>query len=211
MERLRTLLLARSHVVVLDPDLVAGAATRPLRDRDAERLEDELAQLGFVMSLDLAMAVRRLPREALVETSAWLRDTLGSAPSQAGGYLQRILPWLGTRADQPCPWCGRITLVGALDPCGHLVCRECWSSGSFAGCPICHRRVTPGEPFVEPPEASVRVQLHAGRLVLLQLGVDLAGGARARLERLLARGTGLSPAERAEVETIVDAIGPRVV
>ncbi len=211
MERLRTLLLARSHVVVLDPDKVASATTRPVRDRDVDRLEDELAQLGFVMSLDLAMAMRRLPGQALDETRTWIRDTLGTAPLQAGGYLQRILPWLATRADQPCPWCGRIALVGALDPCGHLVCRECWSSGSFVGCPICHRRVAPGEPFVEPPEAGERVQHHGGRLVLLQLGVDLAGGARARLERLLARGTPLSPAERADVETIVDAVGPRVV
>jgi hypothetical protein len=207
MERLRTLLLARSHVVVLDPDLVASAATRPVRDRDVDRLEGELAQLGFVMSLDLAMAMRRLPGQALDETRTWLRDTLGSAPPQAGSYLQRILPWLATRADQPCPWCARITLVGALDPCGHLVCRECWSGGSFAGCPICHRRVSPGEPFVEPPESGAG----GGRLVLLQLGIDVAAGARARLERLLARGTTLSASERADVETIVDAIGPRVV
>ncbi|MGE5182524.1 MAG: hypothetical protein ACM31C_10700, partial [Acidobacteriota bacterium] len=76
MERLRTLLLARSHVVVLDPDLVASAATRPLSDRDLEKLEDELAQLGYVMSLDLAMAMRRLPRQALHETHSWLVDTL---------------------------------------------------------------------------------------------------------------------------------------
>jgi hypothetical protein len=207
MERLRTLLLARSHVVVLDPDRVASAATRPLRDSDVDRLEGELAQLGFVMSLDLAMALRRLPGQALEETRAWLRDSLGSAPPQAGSYLQRILPWLAARADQPCPWCARITLVGALDPCGHLVCRECWSGGSFAGCPICHRRVAPGEPFVEPPESGG----HGGRLVLLHLGIDLAAGARARLERLLARGTALAASERDDVETIVDTIGPRVV
>ncbi len=48
MDRIRTLLLARTHVVVMDPDLVASASTRPSREADAEALEDDLAQLGPV-------------------------------------------------------------------------------------------------------------------------------------------------------------------
>ena len=61
MDPIRTLLLARTHTVILDPDRVASAATRPSRDGDVDQFEDELAQLGFVMSLDLAMTIRRLP------------------------------------------------------------------------------------------------------------------------------------------------------
>jgi hypothetical protein len=61
MDSIRTLLLARTHTVVLDPDRVASAVTRPTRDIDVEKFEDELAQLGYVMSLDLAMTMRRLP------------------------------------------------------------------------------------------------------------------------------------------------------
>jgi hypothetical protein len=49
MDRIRTLLLARTNVVVMDPDLVASASTRPSRDADVEKFEDELAQLGYVM------------------------------------------------------------------------------------------------------------------------------------------------------------------
>jgi len=76
MDSIRTLLLARTHTVVLDPDRVASAATRPTRDVDLEKFEDELAQLGYVMSLDLAMTVRRLPHQALAELRAWIVSTL---------------------------------------------------------------------------------------------------------------------------------------
>src|SRR5438552_1964116 len=145
MESIRTLLLARTHTVVLDPDQVASAATRPTRDVDLAKFEDELAQLGFVMSLDLAITIRRLPFAAIQELRGWITRTLvtqvgalrprvplfrelpAGTPSDPGTlYLRRILTWLATVAKQPCPWCGQIKTVGALDPCGHLVCRDCW-------------------------------------------------------------------------------------
>src|SRR5262249_6902934 len=157
MDRLRTLLLARTHTVVMDPERVADAATRPMRDADADRLEDELVQLGYVMSLDLAITFRRLPREASQQLRTWLIDTLSRARphvrlARAGdggvSYLRRILPWLGSSPAQPCPWCGELKPVGALDPCGHLVCRTCWDGGAYSGCPICHRRIAIPEPFV---------------------------------------------------------------
>ncbi|HEY5928293.1 MAG TPA: RING finger family 4 domain-containing protein, partial [Kofleriaceae bacterium] len=154
MDRIRTLLLARTHVVVMDPDLVASAATRPTRDRDVEKFEDDLAQLGYVMSLDLATMVRRLPHQTMQEMRGWIYDTLAQqlgahrphvplfrafpdgvlADSQAQ-YGKRMLSWLLTKPEQPCPWCSQVKPVGALDPCGHLVCRECWAGASFAGCP----------------------------------------------------------------------------
>src|SRR5262249_37435787 len=151
MDSIRTLLLARTHTVVLDPDRVASAATRPTRDVDLDKFEDELAQLGYVMSLDLAMTIRRLPYQALVELRACMSATvakyLGSprssvplfrglpaTPDPGSVYLRRMLTWLATRPAQPCPWCGQTKPVGALDPCGHLVCRSCWDGGTFAGC-----------------------------------------------------------------------------
>src|SRR5687767_4188322 len=109
MDRIRTLLLARTHVVVMDADVVAGAATRPSRDDDVERFEDELAQLGFVMSLDLAITIRRLPHQAIQELRAWITSTLGARRPQvplvrafasatpdntASKYARRILSWL---------------------------------------------------------------------------------------------------------------------
>ena len=83
MHRVRTLLLARTHVVVMDPDLVAAASTRPSRDQDVEKLEDDLAQLGYVMSLDLAMTVRRLPFQAIQELQAWILATLATTARRA--------------------------------------------------------------------------------------------------------------------------------
>ena len=230
MDRLRTLLLARTHTVVMDPEVVADAATRPNRDSDIEKFEDELAQLGFVMSLDLAMTLRRLPFHASQETRGWIFDTLakqlgahrphvplfrafpeGVPADTRALYLRRMLTWLCSASGQPCPWCGEVKTVGALDPCGHLVCRSCWDGGNYAGCPICHRRVALGDPFVRPTKGE-RVTRHAsGSLTLLHLGFDLIGSARARYERLLARTTPLSMEDRGELTAVIDSIGPRAV
>lgn len=227
MDRIRTLLLARAHVVVMDPDLVAQASTAPVRVADVENLEDELAQLGFVLSIDLATTLRRLPYQAMQEMRNWIYATLAKTigahrphvplfrkhtPGDTETlYRKRMLSWLLTRADQPCPWCGQVKTVGALDPCGHLVCRACWDGANFAGCPICHRRVSLAESFVKPAEPAPRVTGHSGQLTLIHLGLDAAGMAKQRFERLLARQTPLSPDDRDELEAVLDTIGPRVV
>jgi hypothetical protein len=227
MDRIRTLLLARAHVVVMDPDLVAQASTAPVRVADVENLEDELAQLGFVLSIDLATTLRRLPYQAMQEMRSWIQATLAKTvgahrphvplfrkhtPGDTETlYRKRMLSWLLTRADQPCPWCGQVKTVGALDPCGHLVCRACWDGANFAGCPICHRRVSLAESFVKPAETGERITHHSGQLTLVHLGLDATGMAKQRFERLLARQTPLSPDDRDELEAVLDTIGPRVV
>jgi hypothetical protein len=122
-----------------------------------------------------------------------------------------MLTWLRTQPEQPCPWCSEIKSVGALDPCGHLVCRSCWDGASFAGCPICHRRIAIGDPFVKPAEGGERVTKHSGSLTLLDLGFDLQGIARQRFARLLGRATPLSPDDREEVEIVIDSIGPKAI
>jgi hypothetical protein len=221
MDRIRTLLLARTHVVVMDPDLVAQASTRPVRDVDVEKLEDDLAQLGFVLSLDLANTLRRLPYQALLEMRGWIHDTLVNSlrarrpqvPLVAQRdtdtrYRKRMLAWLATRAEQPCPWCGDTKLVGALDPCGHLVCKTCWDSASYTGCPICHRRVAFDE---TAPKDPAKVTGHAGQLTLVHLGLDPIGMAKQRFQRLLVRPTPLMPDDRDEIEAVIDEIGPKAV
>src|SRR5204862_56568 len=124
MDPIATFFLARTHTVVLDADRVASAATRPSRDADVDKFEDELLQLGFVMSLDLAMTIRRLPYQTFAELRTWIIDTLAKSlgahrphvplfrgfpqttPDDTYGlYLLRVLTWLRTRPDQPCPWC----------------------------------------------------------------------------------------------------------
>lgn len=197
MDPIATLILARTNTVVLDVDWIANAATRPARDGEIERFEATLVGLGFVLSLDLAMALRRLPHEALAALQRWMFETLstGERPRPASA-----LPLL--HAPQPCPWCGHTKAVSALDPCGHLVCAECWRGGSFAGCPICHRRAVPME---VPAELARR----DGTLRLLHLAVDAEAVARARFERLLACEATLTPEERTELELVIDTIGPK--
>ena len=230
MDSIRTLLLARTHTVVLDPDRVASAATRPTRDSDVDKFEDELAQLGYVMSLDLAMTIRRLPYQAILELRTWIATTLANVvgtrrphvplyrglpattPGDASSlYLRRMLTWLASRPAQPCPWCGQVKPVGALDPCGHLVCRTCWEGGTFAGCPICHRRIAIVDPFVRPEPAAELVTHHDGQLRLLHLGFDLVGAARIRFEGLIGGAVPLSADDRAEIEVVIDAMGPKTV
>ncbi|MEO8700389.1 MAG: RING finger family 4 domain-containing protein [Kofleriaceae bacterium] len=215
MDRIRTLLLARTSTVVLDPDRVAAAATRPSRDVDLDRFEDELVQLGYVMSLDLAMTVRRLPHQAIQELKTWILDTLANTVGvhrmpldPKSSYAKRVQAWLAVRPVQPCPWCSQIRAVGALDACGHLVCRSCWESGSFSGCPICHRRIAITEPFMVPQRGELRVH-RDGELRLLHLALDTMGTARLRFEHLLTGTTPLSKDDRAEVEAVIDTYGPR--
>ncbi|CAN5913594.1 hypothetical protein BH11MYX2_BH11MYX2_12840 [soil metagenome] len=229
MDALRTLLLQRTHVVVLDPDRVADAATRPMADADLEKFEDELAQLGFVMSLDLAMTIRRLPNAAIQELRNWMSTTLAKTigaqrphvplfrafPSGTPGdtttlLFRRIISWLLTRPNQPCPWCGEIKQICTLEPCGHLVCRTCWDGGNYAGCPICHRRVSLFDPFVKPLQGEA-VRGSDGHLRLVHLAFDLDSITRDRFVRLVSRATPLSPEDRQEVETMIDTIGPRIV
>jgi hypothetical protein len=196
VDPIATLILSRTNTVVLDVDWIANAATRPARDGDVERFEATLLGLGFVLSLDLAMALRRLPHEALAMLQHWIVETLASGTD--GPRPASVLPWL--HVPQPCPWCGQIKLVSALDACGHLVCAECWRGGSFAGCPICHRRAAP----MELPADLVR---RDGTLRLLHLAVDAEAVARAQLERLVAME--LSAEERGDLELVIDTIGPK--
>ncbi|HTR53184.1 MAG TPA: RING finger family 4 domain-containing protein [Kofleriaceae bacterium] len=164
---------------MLDPDRAADAATRPLRDADLDRFDAELARLGFVLSLDLALTVRRLPNAAMQELRVWIAGTLAHATAGPGA----------------CPWCAREGPVGALDPCGHRVCEACWTGTSFAACPICHRRVARHEP-------------KDGALAVVHLGFDVRAVARGWLARLLARRSPLAGDERDALEAVIDALGP---
>ncbi len=229
MDRIRTLLLARTSTVVLDPDSVASAATRPSRDVDIDKLEEDLVQLGYVLSLDLAITIRRLPHQAIQELREWLVATLSThtgiarpvsrvrAASPTFGvdppsaYAARIVGWLRARPKQPCPWCGEHKTIGALDPCGHLVCKRCWDSVSYGGCPICHRRVTAAEPFLALPSPSGDHRAGHSQLTLLHLAIDVAAVAQARFGKLLSRHAPGSPDERTEIEAMIDTMGDKAI
>ena len=224
---IRTLLLARTHTVVLDPDRVASAATRPTRDVDVDKFEDELAQLGFVMSLDLAMTMRRLPHQAIHELRTWIAATLAKAlgahrphvplfrgfrrraATPASLYLRRMLTWLATRPSSRARGAGRSSRSARSIRAATSCVARAGTAAAFAGCPICHRRVAVGEPFVaagadrragDPPRrrappAPPRASISSARRAA---GSSSWSAGRAPL----------SPDDRAEIEIVIDAIGP---
>ncbi|ABF92889.1 conserved hypothetical protein [Myxococcus xanthus DK 1622] len=92
-------------------------------------------------------------------------------------YVQRMLGWLFQSPEQPCIHCGAQGTVRALSPCAHLVCERCYDGSDYSACPICHRRLSPSEPFLKPTalEAAERVYaLAVNRLTRLSLGTDAA-------------------------------------
>ena len=137
MDRIRTLLLARTHVVVMDPDLVSQAATAPARDGEVEKLEDALAQLGFVLSLDLGTTLRFRdgPGRDLSDVvyAAQLRDITGECvyDRRGGVRVDMNVVVLGERgpAAQPGSRSGEVEyFVAILDPRETILAKERFTS-----------------------------------------------------------------------------------
>jgi RING finger family protein len=123
-------------------------------------------------------------------------------------YVERVLThWLAT-PEQPCLFCGRVDNVWILDPCGHLVCGSCWDQTDYSACPICHRRIDPDSPFLRPSPPR-EADPFARVLTRLDLGLDVEAAAERVAQRLLARATVLSRADRDDLVALLAAGFPR--
>ena len=223
------LLIKTSRVFV---PTVPGARASD-RCRDAVRaLEADLLALGFVLSGPLQDALAALPPETLAEvgrfTFATLEDEVGSdrpfvplfshfptsVPSDSDSFfIQRALVGLYQEPEQPCIQCGLVDKVQALDPCAHAVCTGCFDPYEFNACPVCHRRVAPGQPYFQPvthPSTQGLYVRRYGRITRLSLGTDLEAAAREVLQRLLGRATVLRPDEIDLMVQIVSHFGVKV-
>src|SRR5262249_26654601 len=164
------------------------------------------------------VAVGRVTLQVLAEASGdhvahvpLFREFPAGTPVDTDGlYIERVLRWLLQEGDAPCLSCGK-DAVHALDPCGHLVCAFCFDGSNYSGCPICHRRINPNEPFLEA--SSVRDELPTVQQpppVRLVARADVEAAALALAARLLARQSPLSPAERADLLVLVGELELRI-
>ncbi|MEU9044001.1 MULTISPECIES: MXAN_6230/SCO0854 family RING domain-containing protein [unclassified Kitasatospora] len=198
-------------------------------------LEADLAQSGYVLTRDLRTALGRLrPADLAATGNRLLREIdamLGadrrhdplfrrfpdSVPSHAhASYSAMIRGFLLCQASQICLLCARGSVeagVGALAPCAHLLCGECYEElveeGHGRSCPICDaplerprhlRPDTKGARAVADglPPGNLLKPLRLAEAVTL---TELAGTA---LAALLARQTPLSPQDREDLTLLLD-------
>ncbi|MBT2539595.1 hypothetical protein J7E99_02440 [Streptomyces sp. ISL-44] len=226
MPELSTVLLRRLHTVYVDQ-----AGPRPGDPPTAgglTALEAELLDRGHALTAPLRAALAWLGPTGLAQAGTQLVrdiDTLlgadrthmplfrsfpASVPDDTHGlWADRVRTLLAQWPDQPCVLCATAGSVHPVSPCAHLVCRTCWDGADYTGCPICHRRVDPADPFLRPAaigetgETDSAGDGYAGPLRLLSFGTDRAGDSVTALGRLLARRTPLSPQDTEETRVLL--------
>ncbi|WP_116215141.1 MXAN_6230/SCO0854 family RING domain-containing protein [Streptomyces olivoreticuli] len=219
-------LLARRGAVYLP----TASRTQPAPEALAgvTLLETDLLERGYVMAGDLRQALTTLDTGTLAAAGTALladidralgadrdhtplfRDFPHSVPTDTlAFYVDRVLTVLCQAPEQPCVLCGTEGTVHAVSPCAHLVCGACYDGGDFSACPICHRRVDTGDPFLRPERT--RDFARADRSLPNRLRVLTHGGdptARAadaghELETLLRRAGALSPQDADDLEAFL--------
>ncbi|MFH8709727.1 MXAN_6230/SCO0854 family RING domain-containing protein [Streptomyces zaomyceticus] len=232
LRRLRTVYVDQAGPRPGDPSTAEGltALEAELLDRGFAPTAELRAALAWLGPAGLANAGRELLSRLDAELGAdrphmpLFRSFPASVPDDTAAlYVDRVLTLLLQWPNQPCVLCGTAGGVHAVAPCAHLVCRLCWDGAAYTGCPICHRRIDPEDPFLTPPVAAAQAAASgnagheaeadddkddeepsaAGPLRLLALGRDLPGDAVTALLTLLARRTPLSPGDRDDLKLLL--------
>ncbi|MGW4940116.1 MXAN_6230/SCO0854 family RING domain-containing protein [Actinoplanes sp. NPDC004185] len=220
MDALAVVLLRRTAKVAVSaagPATTDGAAW-------ARALEADLAERGWLLHHELRSAAARLPHPLRVQWADWLLATVeemvGADRTMIPQYrsfpdtprdtdavfVRRLLTHLLAVPGAPCVLCGRDEGGEPLEPCGHPVCRACFSPEQFSACPICGRRPAAGTPYlpmVAPsgrPPAGPPIQVR-----LLRLEPDPVGAATALRDELVARTAALGEADRDDLAVLVKA------
>lgn len=195
MSVVSSVLLRRLRTVYVDQ-----AGPRPGDPSTAEgltALEAELLDRGFAPTAELRAALAWLGPAGLADAGRGLLSRLdaelgadrphmplfrsfpASVPDDTAAlYVDRVLTLLLQWPNQPCVLCGTAGSVHAVAPCAHLVCGICWDGAVYTGCPICHRRIDPEDPFLTPPAAAGRAAASGNAGAEGEAGVDLPGDRR---------------------------------
>lgn len=233
-DRLAAVLLRRRGLVSagLGTEEPRRRRWRPGRRRDSETgtavLEVELIARGFLLSAGLhhhcaAMTPQRLAgfgKELLwlvqnelgahVDHVPLFRGFPDTVPDDTTElYVDRMFSVLLQLPEQPCVLCGENKTVNPVAPCGHLVCSSCWDGADYSACPICHRRVDPDDPFLQPaverPSAPAGAPAVEGLRLLVASQDPAADGVRL-LHELLGRPVPPSPRDRDDIRMLLDEL-----
>jgi hypothetical protein len=219
--------LLRRRGVVYPPAVAGGDAGRNAAGVDL--LETDLVERGWLLSPALRDHLLHLDTATLVGVGAALladcdallgadrphlplfRDFPVSTPTDTFAFfVERVLASWFQWPERPCVLCGADGAVAPVNPCGHLVCRSCFDGADFSACPICHRRIDGGDPFLRParPRPEATAAADPLRLRVLHAGGDLAADALAEALALLARPGALPPGDVDDLATLLGTLDP---
>jgi hypothetical protein len=212
LRRLRTVYVDQAGPRPGDPSTHEGlvALEAELLDRGFAPNAQLRAALAWLGPAGLADAGRQLVGHIDAELGAdrthmpLFRSFPASVPDDTFQlWIDRVFTLLLQWPKQPCVLCGTVGSVHPVSPCAHLVCRECWDGADYSGCPICHRRVDPADPFLKPAPPRHAREVSVGPLKLLALGRDARADAVTALRTLLARRTPLPPRDREDLAVLL--------
>ncbi|MER7843426.1 MXAN_6230/SCO0854 family RING domain-containing protein [Kitasatospora sp. NPDC096077] len=226
--------LLRRHGQVLVAPGAAPGEPDPWTARGLVALEADLVQRGHVLTKPLRDALGRLRPADLAEAGtrllAGIDALLGAdrrhqplfrrfpegVPAHAhADYSAAVRGHLLCQADQLCLLCERSSLeagIGALAPCAHLLCGECYQElvdGGEPRCPLCRTPLDdPGrlDPDTRAARKAAR-DLGPGRTLKplrLAEAADPDALIGAALAALLARRTPLGPQDREDLAHLLD-------
>jgi Prokaryotic RING finger family 4 len=223
MNTVDAVLLRRDGLVFVD------SQPAPRADENVfAAFETEVLALGFTLSADLRAGLQELSLEGLSAFATWLLTQLKAQIGMPNAqplfrqfprnipkntwrlYVERVLTHWLQQPQQTCLRCGKADSVHPIDPCGHLVCRECWDGSHYSGCPICHRHINPNDPFLKLAPARGVLGQSTAPLRRLSLGMDRAARVRVSVQGLVAKTTPLSPQDRADLLELLKAFGASV-
>ena len=217
MDDVAAILLRRTGRLHLPP------GRDPSGDGFVDLLEIELAGRGWALDPAARAGFDALPEPARTAWSDWLLATVEAdtgadrphvplfrrfpetTPADTVGLLaERVVAFLLQDPEQPCVLCGRAGTVAPVRPCGHLVCRSCFDGTDYSACPICHRRIDTGDPFLQvttsrfkpEPGSPLRIRVAAGR-------TDRRADAAELRDQLTGRAAPLSEAERNDLAVLI--------
>ncbi len=190
-------------------------------------LNAELAALGYVASSELTQALRGLEEERLGEVRAFLLNTLskhlgasqkhtplfrsfphGVPDDTTELWWTRILTHFLQHPEQPCLHCESEGTTHVLEPCGHVVCDNCFDGSVYSGCPVCGRQVPAGSSFFHEPVRLVEAKgTTKARLKLLTLGQNSVEASCQLAQALLSRPQALSPDDKNALTTLTKDYG----
>ncbi|WP_224280697.1 MXAN_6230/SCO0854 family RING domain-containing protein [Streptomyces sp. LS1784] len=227
-------LLRRHGTVLVEPGAGPGQP-QPWTAQGLVALEADLARRGHVLTAPLRAALGRLRPLDLSAAGTrllWGIDAMLGAdrshvplfrrfpegvPSHAhADYSAIIRGYLLCQASQVCLLCERSSLeagIGALAPCAHLLCGDCYrervEDGGDRHCPLCRTPLERKRRLSTDTRAARKAarELQPGQqLKPLRLAgpAEVAALAATALTALLARQTPLSPQDREDLALLLD-------